>query len=66
MEEWARHIWAIECLTHGDQLLTDGMRVSDVRAWVREHSPAGDHRDCEMKTHLDEDTDVIPSPEAIR
>jgi hypothetical protein len=61
MEEWARHIWAIECLTHGDQLLTDGMTVTAVRAWLNDHSPTGDCQDCAMKTYLDESSDIVPT-----
>lgn len=56
METWVSAIWAIECLDHGDQLLTDGMSVPEVRAWIESHQ-AG--LECMLKTHLDESMTLV-------
>ncbi len=56
MEEWARHIWAIECAEHGDQIITDGMAVKDVIQWISDHG-----RECYFISHLDPDTDIVPT-----
>ncbi len=51
----ASHIYLIECHAHSEEMWTDGMPVSEVRAFCARHA------DCQLEVHFSDDMGLIPN-----